>query len=149
MQPFTPTTVYVVHQSFSHGSALGSAWRVENSAPDVIALGSSCDGVSIVQGDPFTGIWVSYGECRVTPFVICSLTYMKTTAETIPGCYNLNVRAFPGRSAPLTIDCDGIDRSIGAGFFTFDLYDAKRFQCVDCVSATEQSTWGSVKALYR
>ena len=66
----------------------------------------------------------------------------------VPDCYQLNVVASPGDGTAVAVDCKGNDRYSSSGFFTFDLY-GKGVYCFDCQAATEPSTWGSVKALYR
>lgn len=141
-QAFVPLTVYVIHSSL--GGSTGSAWRVDNTST-MIAVSSDCGTLSFT-GDPFTGISLAYGSCMTGSFLICQLTYLNTTADAIPGCNQLNVMPYPAQLTVMTIDCDQDAHAAGGGFFSFDpLTD----WCWDCAGATETSTWGAVKALYR
>jgi hypothetical protein len=157
--PFQVSTVYVVH-TLSPG-ATGSAWKLDYTAPaNLVALGSSFAPFS-VTGDPYAGIAIDYGACTPGTFVIGQLTYFKTTMDEIPGCNHLVVVAAPGKASVLATACDAGDRAISGGFFSFDtaaippvrnsaapLAKAGGY-CYVCISATEPTTWGSVKALYR
>lgn len=136
-------TVYVVHTA-SPG-AKGSTWRIENTS-SAFSLGGSCGGLSIT-GDPFTGISVNYGGCLGGAFTICQLSFISFVSP-IPGCYHVNVRPFPGNSAVEVVGCDDTARSVTGGYFSFDPH-GKGGGCDDCATATEPTTWGSVKALYR
>jgi hypothetical protein len=144
LPPFSPTTVYVVHTS-SPG-ATGSAWSIENAASGaMIFLAATCGGVSV---DPSGGFIVNYGGCLTGTNVICQLTFMKLVGTVIPGCYQMNVRPHPLGSNVVAFGCDESERAITGGYFTFDLYSNGEF-CDDCATATEATTWGAVKSLYR
>ena len=159
--PFQMSTVYVVH-TLSPGAS-GSTWKLDYAAPaNLVALGSSFAPFSST-GDPYTGVAVDYGTCSSGSFVIGQLTYFKTTTDDVPGCYQLKVVAAPNKASVLASACDAGDRAITGGFFSFDAdphgpvrnsgasssYARLGNLCDVCVSATEPTTWGSVKALYR
>jgi len=157
--PFQVSTVYVVH-TLSPG-ATGCTWKLDYTPPaNLVALGSSFAPFS-VTGDPYAGITIDYGACTSGNFVIGQLTYLKTTMDEIPGCNHLVVVAAPGNASVLATACDAGDRAISGGFFSFDTAPIPPVRnsgaplayaggyCYVCISATQPSTWGAVKALYR
>lgn len=149
MQNAVPATVYVLHTS-SLG-ARGSSWRVFKDsvgpAIQVLEFGSSCANVS-AQGNPFDGISVDYGTCRTGTFVVCELTYIKFTDNTIPGCNHLTVSPrLGGPPQVISVACDGTEQAATGGVFTFDIVG--KTECTDCTTATRRGTWSAVKALYR
>lgn len=136
-------TVYVFHENTT--GATMSSWRIQNDT-GMTGLGSTCGQLSIA-GDVFTGITVNYGACVTGTFLICTVDFVKVTTGPVPDCYNLRVVEYPGESTPIVLDCGQNEVPAGGGYFTFDI--AEKFDCDDCATASESSTWGRVKSLYR
>jgi hypothetical protein len=144
--PYQVVTVNIAHL-LPAGFTSGSMWTIANTAPaDLIPLGSSFAPFS-VTGDPYSGTVVRYGECISSSLLIGQLSFFKATANNIPGCYQLNVVGYDGEPGPAAFGCDDTWHTVTGGFFTFD--PLGKPDCYDCTTATQPSTWGSVKALYR
>ena len=92
----------------------------------------------------FTGeLAVGYGTCITTTTVIGSAQFL--VVSTTPPCSPLYVLPPIGRNNVGGLDCAGHDTdTYGVG----GVVNPDQYCCCDCI-ATEQSTWGSVKALYR
>jgi hypothetical protein len=87
----------------------------------------------------------SYGSCQASPITACQLMYLRISTAPFQGCNHLTVTPYFGDSEVQVLDCAQQSQNATAGYFSFDLGG----NCDTCVLATEATTWGSVKALYR
>jgi hypothetical protein len=144
--PGVPATVYVIHKAGIEQRS-GTAFKILDNTGFVQAGWSA--GALLGIGDPYNiGLQVAYGECRSFDTVVASLAFIGFTAPT--SCdQGLRVvgHDFFG-SEPVASLCGPPPQTIVAitgGRFSF--YAVCGF-CGEFV-ATEPSTWGKVKALYR
>ncbi len=136
-----PFTMYILHESSA--GTVGGRWNVTVD-PNLLVLGSQCAGGISIPIIPVDGMVASYGGCTASPITACQLTFFSLGAP-FQGCSHLVVTPFSGDSEVQVLDCANQSQNATAGFFSFDING----NCPTCVLATEQSTWGSVKALYR
>jgi hypothetical protein len=150
-------TVYV-RESFNFGSTAarfklglepGSTWTyVSETHPFPSTLGNTQTGIS-----------VCYGSCLVGNILIASVTYM--SYGTDQNCSKVLIQPHPDAETVEIMKCDGNPNAA----YSRDLYIetsagfcgcpdahlipgiAKHFGCTPV--ATENSTWGAIKALYR
>lgn len=147
--PNTLLNVYVVHWFNSQG-ATASQFMITNAKTTTgltwlsTGLYDTTNYISI--GDIATGISVAYGGCIMDPsFPILILTYFVT--GTVPTCSMMQVVADPvvQQGTVITTNCNFAELSGNGGNFAFNPDQT----CLCAADATEQSTWGKVKSLYR
>ncbi len=139
--------VYVI-QKFNTNST-GSEFRINN------ASGAPYSSFTVVAafltiGAPEAGISVSYGSCIVAPsFQIMRLRYADDEILGLAPtpCGKMEVVENPGAVPPVrqTADCNSFPHPATGGSFYWG------GNCPGCAdpTATERTTWGGVKALYR
>jgi hypothetical protein len=134
----TPRTVnlYVVHAEQS-GGATGVDFAVAG-ASGFTGVWLSETSSYLTFGTSTTGIAVAYGGCLSEPVLVLTLTYQ--LFGTSAACSELRIVASSGRPFPLCLE--------GGGCFFETPCHAGALH-VNCSVATEQTTWGRVKALYR
>jgi hypothetical protein len=152
-------TVQVWHGANVEPLVLGSRFKLELSPGATLTYLYETVYVPVLEGDTQSGITLCYGTCRQAPAIVAAVTYQ--TYGTSATCSSIEVVPHP--------DADGIE-SIGceAGFRTAVGYqlniNANAGDCPVCEGtlygetsgfdfcqpiATERSTWGEIKALYR
>ncbi len=138
---FSPFSIYVVHQSAAGATA--SQFKVVNSSG--YSLSASVLGGFLAIGDAFTDLTLAYGACLDGAWGILSLSGF---GFPVPGqvCGLVEVLPAPGKAAVIAVNCALVELPATAGRFTFNA-DAT----CPCIppNATEASTWGKVKSLYR
>lgn len=137
-----PLTVYVVHKSPT--GATGSVWRlIAPTSGSFFYQGGSVANANILSiGDPIAGLSLAYGGCVTGDFHIYTLNFFATAA--VPACSYMTLAEDPSQVAPLSVDCIFAEIPVvpGQGILNAD-------GSCDCDVATESTTWGKVKSLYR
>jgi len=134
-------TMYILHEQ-SAGS-LGGRWNVANNS-NIVVLGSQCAGGLSIPIIPLEGLVASYGGCTASPITACQVMFF-SFGTPFEGCNHLVVTPYSGDSQVQVLDCANQFQNASAGYFSFNINGF----CNTCVLATEATTWGSVKALYR
>lgn len=142
-----PFNVYVVHKTVG---ATGSQWKFDPASvtgpnPSLISTGNQAGpGAPLVIGAPATGVTIAYQGCITGNIHVWTFSFFTVTG--IPNCVYLNIVPDPVEAGGnvLTVDCSFVDQPVdpGEGIMNPD-------GTCDCVVATEQTSWGKVKALYR
>ncbi len=139
------TNVYIVQ----HGSSAVTAtsFRVNMTLPaNMIAVGHVPVGyICIADCNPYEGVYVGNRDCSSDDWVTHRLDFISFAPLVGGACDALTVAGHPD-SDVLVYDCDTNPQVASGGFFSFVTNPG---ECEDCITATEQSTWGRVKALYR
>jgi hypothetical protein len=144
-------TVYVVHSSASQANGL--QFRVISNW-DNFTVANVVYGGNVAVGDLFTGVSVTYGACRALPYLVATLTFVPL--DTPPSCSILRVIGDPASET-------GQVEVIDCSFQKLTAYGS--YLCVNtsppCCTiggpdpgcelpvATDETTWGEIKALYR
>lgn len=139
--PLGPFTMYILHESSA--GTLGGRWNVTINS-NLLVLSSQCAGGVSIPIIPTDGMIASYGGCTVSPITACQLMFF-SLGTPFEGCNHLVVKPFLGDTEVQVLDCADQSHSATAGYFSFNLSGA----CDTCVLATEDTTWGSIKAMYR
>ncbi len=139
--PFSPMTIYIVHQSAAGATA--SQFKYVNASG--YSLSASVLGGYLTIGDPLVDVTVAYGACLTGAWGVYAVNGF---GFPVPGqtCGLVEVLPAPGKAAVIAVDCALVERPATAGKFRFNA-DAT-CPCIEPVS-TEESTWGKVKSLYR
>ena len=137
-------TLYVFHTGFS--GMLSSDFRVQESSGFHASYVSESIDVPIHDGDFRSGIFLGYGECLGGSILLGTVTY--ATHGQSEDCSYLDVVEGQIYPWPATESCffeDSPAPSLGK------LYVNPNSSCHPwcVVVATEETTWGKVKALYR
>lgn len=140
--PGAPFTMYILHEQAT--GSTGGRWNVASIAPNLIVLGSQCAGGVSIPVIPTDGMLASYGGCLAGTIQACQVMYL-SLGGGFDGCNHLTVTPFAGDAQVQVLDCADQFHGATAGHFSFNISG----QCDTCVLATEETTWGSVKALYR
>lgn len=143
--PFLTIPVYVVHK-FTAGTT-GTRFKVTD-ATGLLQLSNATD-YAVLGTSPFSGVSVAYGSCKTGTIKTYTLNFMHTNpAGPAATCGKLEVVGDPLAPGGLitSTGCDFIDRPATGGQFFFN----PNGQCVNCNEvATEATTWGTIKALYK
>lgn len=137
---FSPFTIYLVHQT---NGATGSQFKV-NKSPTGYSLSASVLGGYLAIGDAFTDLSLAYGGCLAGPSI--AAVSLSGFGFPVPGevCSLVEVVPAPGKPYIITVDCNFAEIAATGGRFTFNANET-----CPCINATEESTWGKVKSLYR
>ena len=136
--------VYVVHKFSDGGSATGSRFKVTFPATGLSYVTFATTFTPI--GNPTTDLSLGYGTCISTTTNLGNLLFINTVA--VPACGYVSFTAPDGGILPNPIATDCL----------FGEYPVKTGQAImnpdgscggACNVATEASTWGKVKSLYR
>jgi hypothetical protein len=135
--------LYIFHTNFS--GMLTSNFRIAESSGFHAIYASETIAVPAHVGDFRSGVLLGYGECQGGSLLLGTLTY--TTLGTSVPCSYLDVVAAPPYPWPATESCSFEDYpALPLG----KLYVNPGAACqMWCTVATEQSTWGKIKAMYR
>jgi hypothetical protein len=128
-------TLYAVHTQHSGASGVHFA-VVGTSGFTGVWLSETTSYLSF--GTSTTGIAIAYGACLLDPVLVLTMNYQ--LFGTSAACSELRIVAAPGKAAPLCLE-DG-------GCFSETPCRVGALH-VNCTVATEHTTWGRVKALYR
>jgi hypothetical protein len=141
--PGSFVTVYVFHQFGVPGeSASASRFRIET-PPGWSYITFTATAGYVPIGDARTDLAVAYGACVNTPVKIGSVQYIG--APGAPPCTPLRLLAPQGFPSIIVDDCSFVESSAaGMGL----VINPQASCCCQCI-ATEPSTWGKVKELYR
>ena len=139
------TTLYVV--ALQSTGTDGAAFKVNAAIPaGITPIGASpINFICVTDCNPYEGAG-AIRTCSADAWPMYSLTFLTTGPVNLSTCNHLTVTAYPGQSTPALQDCaDNIMPATGGSFS----FVSGPGQCSDCALATEPTTWGSVKALYR
>lgn len=136
---FALTSVYVVHK-FTAG-ATASRFKVTGNAGGGTFVGASTPYAQL--GNVSTGISIGYGVCLSGAINALQMNYFFGAAPT---CGLLRVENDNIRPYVEVTDCGFADKAATGG----DFYFGANGTCQNCNEvATEATTWGTIKALYR
>jgi len=141
--PGALVTVYVFHQFGVPGeSAAESRFRIAQPPEWTFITFTNTPGY-VPIGSALTDVRVGYGECVNTPIIIGTVLCFANQAA--PPCSQFQILAPVGLPSVVGYDCSFVEYStVGLGA----VVNPQASCCCQCL-ATESSTWGSVKALYR
>jgi len=149
---YVTNTIYVV---FNGGSAKSAELRVVNNWPSPL-LGPIDWAPNPFLGDPYTGIYVSFGGCKSGPYLLGTLSFIPISAT--PKCA-ATLEVVASSSDPYAtvevVDCDDqVQAAVGrilyinGGWYIAD-DGSKSCDCFSDPIATEPTTWGRIKSLYQ
>jgi hypothetical protein len=140
--------VYVI-QKFNTGST-GSEFKINNTSGAPYSSFTLGTATFLTIGTPETGLSVAYNACMASAqFVIIRLRYADDDLLGLAPtpCGKMEVVEDPGAIPPVrqTADCNSNPHPATGGSFYWGT------GCPGCAdpTATEKTTWGGVKALYR
>ncbi|HEX5133567.1 MAG TPA: hypothetical protein VFX92_13910, partial [Candidatus Krumholzibacteria bacterium] len=146
---FAPFSLYVVHKLST--ASTGSEFMIT----DPNLTGWSYSGSSVLNGflsigSATTGLALAYGGCLAGPAISCVAINMFGFSATGAVCGRIDVVPSPTAGGIIKIvDCEFIEFPATGG----TAYVNPNGTCSDCnepqPNATEESTWGKVKSLYR
>jgi hypothetical protein len=142
--------VYVI-QKFNGGGATGCEFAIQNTSGAPYSSFTLGNAVYLTIGQPETGISVAYTFCQqLASFTIIRLRYADDELlglAPVP-CGKLEVVENPTAVPPVrqTADCNSNLHPATGGIFYWG--SGCTPACAD-PTATEKTTWGGVKALYR
>jgi hypothetical protein len=132
-----PFGVYAVHK-FTAGATASRFKIVDTSGGFQLGQASPY----AVLGNAYTGVSIGYGTCLTGAISAMTLNYFGVSAV----CGKLEVVADPIRPYVEVTDCNFADKQGTGGTFYFN----PNGTCTNCNEvATEATTWGTIKALYR
>lgn len=132
--------VYVVHE-YTTG-ATSSAFRIVGSPGFTGTWVSDSSPFSAILGATPTGVYMSYAKCIASPTLIFEITY--ALAGTSSTCSFLEVVNHPDLPFIMTPNCSADEPGPAHGGKLLVNPDSS------CSTvATQQSTWGRIKSLYR
>ena len=134
--------VYVVH--VNSVGASGSEFLVDTSASTMSLFVAAVPAGMLSIGASDTGISIAYQECRIGTFLVLTLTF-DAFGTTAP-CSYLRMLPDPTAASPVRIwnDCVSIPHDFPGGVAIVNADGT-----CPCNVATEETTWGTIKALYR
>jgi hypothetical protein len=133
--------VYVVHK-FKNGEQ-STYCRFKGQWPaGLVWLSSFNTGTNLAIGSFNTDISVAYGACITSTTLVGDALFQ--SAAVSPTCSYFELLAADGQLTPLATDCAFVEVQIGVGKGIVN-----PDQNCQCNVATEPTSWGRVKALYR
>jgi hypothetical protein len=134
--------VYVVH--VNSAGATGSEFLVDTSASTMSLIVSAVPAGFLSIGASDTGISIAYQECKIGTFLVLTMTF-DNTGDTA-ACSRLRLLEDPTAVPPVRIyaDCSSIPHAFPGGQAIVNPDGS-----CPCNVATETTTWGNIKALYR
>jgi len=134
--------VYVVH--LNSIGATGSEFLVDTSASTMALIVASVPAGFLSIGSSDTGVSIAYQECKIGTFLVMTLTF-DNFGDSAP-CSRLRMLEDPTATPPARIwaDCSSQPHDFpgGQAIVNADV-------TCPCDVATEATTWGTIKALYR
>jgi hypothetical protein len=136
---FAPVPLYIVHKFSDGGGATGSRFKVTVPA-SIQVFGFNTTFVPI--GNITSDLSLGYGTCITATTSLGQVTAFSGSAT--PACSYVSVVAADNFSDPIATDCSFGEYKVetGQGIVNVD------GSCA-CNIATQPSTWGKVKSLYR
>lgn len=117
----------------------GTTWLSDNLAEDWLFIGSSQEDL---------GLSIAFGVCRSLPLYLGHVDFAGVTSSTCCDLTLVHPSAWTNYATPTqAVDCN-FDEFDGAGSKLI-INPASSCPCGQQPLATEESTWGHVKALYR
>ena len=134
--------VYMVHVG-SNG-AQASMWMLDTPPPTLTYVGESSP-FSVIIGSTLTGISIAYASCYTSPFLVATVNFFATGAT--PACAYLSIIPNPSAENGLLeiIDCSLVKHELTAGGQAVINSDGS----CDCNVATQETSWGGIKSLYK
>jgi hypothetical protein len=142
-------TVYVYHDAIGPDGAAGSYFRIVTGGGFTGEYLSESYGSHATLGSMRDGIHVIYdGACLDGPVWVAQISY--TTYGTSPSCSYVAIVAHPDAASGM-IEVDDCNYALHATPVSeLRLMINWGWSCQPwCIVATEETTWGKVKALYR
>jgi hypothetical protein len=136
-----PLSVYVVHKS--PGGATGAQWTLNApTSATFFYTGGAVANPNILSIGDQTDLSLAYGGCISGDFHTYTLNFFSTAV--MPSCSYMSLVPAPNKPGVISVDCIFAEIPVipGKGILNAD-------GTCDCNVATEESTWGKVKALYR
>lgn len=133
--------VYVVHKFDPGEGATASRFKVVTTGITMTFIGTSTPYAVLGAWD--TGISIGYGQCINTATQVLTINFFGT--GTNPACGRLDIVADPIPGAIQITTCDFGDINVPNGGSAIVNPDVN----CQCNIATNPSTWGGVKALYK
>ena len=134
--------VWIVHKTSA--GATGSQFKV--TAPTSGTLTAAGGGVAnanfLVIGEPYTDLSLAYTECLTGTFPVWKLSFFASAA--VPDCQYISIIPAPDKVGVLSVDCTFAELPSYGGQGIISATAA-----CNCDVATQESTWGKVKSLYR
>ena len=134
--------IYVVHKNSAGAS--GSEFLVDASSTTLAQFASTVPAGMLSIGSSDTGISIAYQECKIGSFLVLTISF-DAFGTTAPCSY---VRMLPDPNAvpPVRIwaDCNSLTHDFPGGVAIVN----EDVTC-QCNVAIEQTTWGTIKAMYR
>ncbi len=136
-----PVTLYVVHKTTG---TTGSQFKVVNTMD--WTFNAAVLGGYLAIGDAFTDLSLAYGGCLAGPDL--AVVSLSGFSFPLPGklCGTLEIVPAPNKPGVISVDCTFAELVATAGILTFN--NDGTCPC-EQPNATEESTWGKVKSLYR
>jgi hypothetical protein len=139
LAPFAPINTYVIHK-FTTGTT-GSQWKIIDTST-LFQAGTASPYA--VLGNAYTGASVAYGGCLVGQVTAMTLTHLWFGQAVV--CGKMEVVSDPLAPYIQVTDCNFAAKQATGGQFFFN----PNGTCTNCNEvATETTTWGTIKALYR
>lgn len=145
-QPAGFIPVYIYHEF--HDGVTGSRFRIQQNETNWTWFIDQPRLVDVlITGDTDTGVTLTYSACVTTRFNPITVFY--EVPGTAAPCATLEIVAAPtSLSGEVeSTDCNSLQYSTDTSGITMNPPDANCF-CEE-LPATERSTWGKIKALYR
>lgn len=138
-----PTTMYVMHNSTSGATASQFQLSDPRTATFITTGVNLASGSYIAIGDPFTGVSVAYTACLTGTFGVYNISFL-ALGVALPNCTYITLGPDPVSGKTQIADCN---------FFEIEVTGAQAILnadgTCDCDVATQETTWGKVKSLYR
>ena len=134
--------VYVIHNN-SVGAS-GSEFLVDASSTTLAIFASTVPSSMLSIGSAETGISIAYNECKVGSFLVLTVSY-DAFGTTAP-CSYIRMEPDPTAVPPVRVwaDCISITHPFPGGVAIVNVNGG-----CPCNVATQATTWGTIKALYR
>lgn len=127
--------LYVVHTDFDYGTGVRFA-TIADPGFTGVWLGDASSYYPL--GNSTTDLSIAYGACLAAPVLVVTISYQMY--GTSAACSRLRIAPAAGFSAAICLS--------GGGCWSENACQTGTLH-VNCPVATEPSTWGRVKALYR
>jgi len=142
--PGVITSIYVLH--VLDGTASASQFKVQDNS-GLLNTGAATNPAFLAIGTWNNGISLAYTNCLGGPAItLITLSYLALSAPA--PCLGLSIVPDPTEANGIVkiADCNYVELQATSGRFFFN--GDETCPCVE-PTATEQSTWGKVKSLYR
>ena len=135
---------YVVHKTVA--GTTGSQFKVNNNTGWAFAAQVMNGFLAI--GDAYTDLSLAYGGCLAGPSIVVVQLTAAIFAAPASDCGIIEIVGAPGKTTILSVNCNFAEVPALTGVFYLGASASSDCYC-GVPFATEQSTWGKVKSLYR